>query len=113
MSIYEELAYSVDSASINDEDKITESWLFFWLGNASLLAYNIAINAIDIYVDLTNDSGVGNDLNRAYNFPCSIMALILCFVTIKNQKFMFIFSLFALFLILCIMPILLLVKMLS
>ena len=110
-NLYEELTFSSDNTSRKDDEKLTEPWLFFWLGNASLLAYNIAINAIDIYVDLTNDPGVGNDLNRSYNFPCSIMALILCFVTIKNQKFMFILSLFSLFLILCIMPILLLVKM--
>ena len=57
-NLYEELTFSSDNTSRKDDEKLTEPWLFFWLGNASLLAYNIAINAIDIYVDLTNDPSV-------------------------------------------------------
>ena len=97
---------------LNPSEKETvepQSWLFFWLGNTSLLAFNIIINALDIYIAKTGNQSIGNDLNRAYNFPCSIMALILCFILIKNEKRMFIISFIILILVLCVMPILLLV----
>lgn len=73
-----------------------ESWLFFWLGNVSLLVFNIAINAIDIYKVITKDNNIGNDLNRAYNIPSSIAALLLCFITITNHKLSFIINIIGL-----------------
>ena len=110
--MFEELVpSSSDLTDKIEEKRSTQAWLFFWLGNACLLAYNIAINAIDIYVVLTKNQNVGNDLNRAYNFPCSFMALILCFVTIKNYKAMFVISHLILIAIMCILPILLIVQM--
>lgn len=61
-----------------------EKMLFFLLGNASLLAFNIIINAIDIYVKLTGREKMGFYLSWAYNIPCSCMAFTLCFLKPKN-----------------------------
>lgn len=94
---------SEDTENINVNP---ERYLFFWLGNASLLVYNIVINAIDIYSELTKRHDIGNDLTRAYNFPCSFIALLLCFIKIRNQKVLFIISLIVLFLDLIAFPLL-------
>ncbi|EAX92073.1 Nucleoside transporter family protein [Trichomonas vaginalis G3] len=99
---------------ISDYSEMTpdpQGALFFWLGNASLLVYNVVINAIDIYIHLSHRKSVGNDLARAYNFPCSLIALVLCFIKIPNQKILFIISLLVLFFDLLAFPLLIIIPM--
>ena len=90
-----------------------EKLLFFLLGNAALLAFNIIINAVDIYASILNKSGdyVGTLLNRTYNIPCSITALLLCFIKPKNLKITLYISLSSVIVLTCILPIFLLVDM--
>ena len=88
-----------------------QTLLFFLLGNASLLAFNLIINAIDIYAKVTNNSNIGTDLNRAYNFPCSLTALLLCFYKPKNLKFTIITALILLTIILCSLPLMILIEL--
>lgn len=97
---------SDDSINIpNQQERKTEKFLFFLLGNAALLIYNIVINAVDIFNDITNRTDMGTILNRAYNFPCSFIALILCFIKPKNLKISLIIGLIILGLLMCILPI--------
>ena len=90
-----------------------EQLLFFLLGNASLLAFNVIINAVDIYTALTGKTGtaIGNDLNRSYNIPCSITAFLLCFVKPRNLKVTLLAGLSVVTILLCILPIFMLVEM--
>ena len=81
--------------------------LFFLLGNSSLLGYNIIINAIDIYLNVTGKASISTDLNRAYNIPCSLMALVLCIFKPSNYKYALIIGLSVLTIILSILGILL------
>lgn len=84
----------------------SQKLLFFLLGNASLLGFNIFINAIDIYSEVIGRSDVGAQINRAYNFPCSLMALFLCIYKPKNVRLIMMVSLFFISLILCLLPLL-------
>lgn len=90
-----------------------EKLLFFLLGNASLLAFNIIINAVDIFASISgrNVGVVSANLNRCYNIPCSIMALLLCFIKPKNLKVTLISALLVDTIIMVIFPIFMLVKM--
>lgn len=82
--------------------------LFFLLGNASLLAYNIAINAIDIFSPLFSDLNIniGADISRSYNIPSAIISFLLIFFKPKNLRVSIVISLSILILVMCIMPIL-------
>lgn len=99
------------------EEKITtqptaenaQKLLFFLLGNSSLLAFNIIINAIDIYIHLTHRIDMGTLLNRTYNIPNAITALILCIFKPTNYKISIISALSALAIIMALLPILMLV----
>ncbi|KAH0789874.1 Nucleoside transporter family protein [Histomonas meleagridis] len=94
-----------------EENTQTHPALFFLLGNASLLAFNIIINAIDIYIRLTNNNNIGAVLNRFYNIPCSLTSLALCIIKPKNFKLVLIIALTALSLLLVGMPLAILIKM--
>ncbi|OHT03568.1 Nucleoside transporter family protein [Tritrichomonas foetus] len=80
--------------------------LFFFLGNASLLAYNIAINAIDVFSPLFEELNIniGADISRAYNIPSSIMSFLLIFFKPTNLRISISTGLIILILVMCIMP---------
>lgn len=103
---------SEDFSSVSESRKPSKSevqyMLFFMLGNASLLCFNIIINAIDIYQNITKNNSVGDRLSQAYNIPCSLTALALCIIKIRNLKLVLIIALSILTAILCIIPVLLL-----
>lgn len=86
-----------------------ESLMFFCLGNTSLLCFNIIINAIDIYNKLTGRTDMAGILNRTYNFPNALMALLLCFFKPTNYKISIIFALGSLSFIMCFLPIFILI----
>ena len=83
---------AVQEIGIGDKPN-PQKLLFFLLGNASLFAFNILINAIDIFFAKTGKESISTDLNRAYNIPCSIMALILCIFKPSNYKYALIIAL--------------------
>lgn len=89
-------------------EKPVPKLLFFLLGNAALLAYNIAINAIDIFSPLFSELNInmGADISRAYNIPSAIVSFLLIFFKPKNLRLSIIISLTVLILVMCIMPIL-------
>ena len=98
---------------LNDNDnaappKKVPSIMFFLLGNASLLAYNIAINAIDIFSPLFTELNIniGADLSRSYNIPSAVISFLLIFLKPRNLRISIIIGLIALILIMCIMAIL-------
>ena len=103
--------YSILEGDVECDPK--EQLLFFLLGNAALLGFNVIINAADIYSALTGRSStsIGTDLNRAYNIPCSITAFLLCFIKPRNLKLTLIMGLSIVALFLCILPIFMLVEM--
>lgn len=86
--------------------------LFFLLGNASLLAFNMEINGIDIYTKLISSKAdsIGTDISRFYNIPCSIVSLIICVLKPKNIKLLLISALISLTSIMFLVPTLLLIK---
>ena len=88
----------------NDKPTNPQKTLFFLLGNSSLLAFNIIINAIDIYMQITKRPNIGTELNRAYNIPCSITAFILCVFKPKNFKISIVTGLVALMIIMTALP---------
>ena len=102
----EQIAIPESGQSSKDPQKL----LFFLLGNSSLLAYNVIINAIDIYKEATQRESISTDLNRAYNIPCSLMAFLLCLFEISNYKISLISGLISLIVIMCLLPIFLLVS---
>lgn len=63
---------------------IGEYMIFFWLGNTALMAWNMFINALDIYIKLMPHKDIGVNITRAYNIPGSITSLILCFIKPTN-----------------------------
>jgi equilibrative nucleoside transporter 1/2/3 len=85
--------------------------LYFLLGNASLLAFNIIINAIDIYLTLTNRSDIGTQLNRFYNIPSAVTALILCFAKPGNLGVFLLIMLLLTCVELIVLPLFILVPM--
>ncbi|OHS93195.1 Nucleoside transporter family protein [Tritrichomonas foetus] len=87
------------------------SFLFLLLGNGSLLAFNLIINAIDIYASLTKKDDIGAILNRFYNIPCSLMSLLIIFLDPRNLKYCISIALLAITVILSFLPIFLLVEM--
>ena len=109
----ESSGYEMKEKSQEFETDATEKLLFFLLGNAALLGYNVIINAVDIYTALTGKTGtaIGNDLNRAYNIPCSVTACLLCFIKPRNFKLTLLGGLSIVTLLLCILPIFMLVDM--
>jgi equilibrative nucleoside transporter 1/2/3 len=76
----------MDTEDKDKEPENQELFLSFALGNASLLAFNVIINAFDVYEELIGRVGVSQDLTRSYQFPSSITALMLCFLKPKNLK---------------------------
>lgn len=106
--IEEETGGYVETGS---SDKKTYHFLYFLFGNASLLAFNIIINAIDIYLTLTKRSDIAVMLNRFYNIPSSLIALVLCFWKPRNLKIYMWISLLVSALVLCCLPIFILVEM--
>ena len=92
-------------------EKKTYYLLYFLFGNASLLAFNIIINAIDIYLVLTKRPDIAVMLNRFYNIPSSLIALVLCFWKPRNLKVYMWISLLISALVLCCLPIFILVDM--
>jgi equilibrative nucleoside transporter 1/2/3 len=88
----------------------SEKFLVFSLGNCSLLLYNIGINAIDIWNKITHED-MSADLSRWYNIPCCTMALILCFVNIRNLRLSLTIGLILLIVDGCIFPVLFLVDL--
>ena len=112
MSLNEQLLENNEEFSTIDKNN-QEKLLFFLLGNAALLAYNIIINAVDIYASILNKNSdyVGTLLNRTYNIPNSLTALLLCFIKPKNLKITLIISLSSVIILTCILPIFILVDM--
>lgn len=108
MSLYEDDNRSGELLHNEEEQKPVPKILFFLLGNAALLAYNIAINAIDIFSPLFSklNINIGADISRAYNIPSAIVSFILIFFKPKNLRISIIVSLTILILVMCIMPIL-------
>jgi equilibrative nucleoside transporter 1/2/3 len=92
-------------------DATRHQLLYFLLGNASLLAFNIIINAIDIYQDLTKRTDIGTQLNRFYNIPSAITALVLCFVKPRNLGRFIIALLFLTCMELIVLPLFILIPM--
>lgn len=91
------------------EDKPKPSVLIYFLfGNSALLAFNIAINAIDIFKPLFTELNlnIGVAISRAYNIPSAVIALLLIFFKPKNLKISISVALIALILVMCTMPIL-------
>lgn len=88
--------------------KKVPSIMFFLLGNASLLAYNIAINAIDIFSPIFTslNINIGADLSRSYNIPSAIVSFILIFLKPRNLRISIITGLVILILIMCVMAVL-------
>lgn len=95
-----------ETTDVPEGEKKSENWLFFWLGDASLLAWNMVLNAIDIYAKLLPGRDMGVQLSRAYNIPCSITALILCFFKPSNYYVSLIISLSGIILSMIVGPIL-------
>lgn len=85
--------------------------MYFLFGNAALLAFNIIINAIDIYLALTGEKDVAVMLTRCYNIPSSCIALILCFWKPKNLRKYMMMALAATGIFLCCLPIFILIPM--
>lgn len=103
--------YTDPNGLLQQEKSNPQTVLFLLLGNTALLAFNIFINAIDIYIKLVGRDDMGTILNRAYNVPCSIMALILCIFKPSNIKISLTTALSALVVIMCVIPVTILVKM--
>jgi equilibrative nucleoside transporter 1/2/3 len=82
--------------------------LFFLLGNASLLSFNITINAIDIYLILTKDSDIGAQFSRFYQVPSALTALVLCIWKPSKLVIPLTVALSITFLTLCLFPVFLL-----
>lgn len=95
----------------SSKNENSESLMFFFLGNTSLLAFNIIINAIDIYAKKTNRSDMASLLNRSYNIPNALMALFLCIFKPTNYKISLISALASLTFIMCFLPIFLIIHL--
>lgn len=95
-----------DSSLEVGHERKPENLLFFWLGNAALLAWNMVLNALDIYFALMPNKDIGVNLSRAYQIPCSIMAFILCFIKPSNYFITLIIAIVGMMVTLAISPIL-------
>lgn len=86
-------------------------FLYFLLGTSGLMAFNMIINAIDVFLTLTGKSDIAVTLNRFYNIPNSITGLVLCFILPRNLKVFLIASLGGAILCLCLLSVFILVPM--
>lgn len=58
--------------------------LFFFLGTISSLGPSFVFSAIDAFIVMTNDMNLPTNLSRSYNIPCSLVALLMCFIKLKK-----------------------------